>query len=124
MACRAAVESSVSQVDGVESVRINYWTGKMTVVLDPDRVSDDAIIRAVERKGYTATRIDLCIVASVSKTLACTLYKKHRRVIKWSIPVVFVSSINRCLFKNQIFVMDLNLTKGTQCISIIEDLLF
>jgi len=30
----------------------------MTVVLDPDRVSDDAIIRAVEKKGYTATRID------------------------------------------------------------------
>ncbi len=58
VACRAAVESSVSQLDGVESVRINCWTGKMTVVLDPDRVSDDAIIRAVEKKGYTATRID------------------------------------------------------------------
>ncbi|NLZ99530.1 MAG: heavy-metal-associated domain-containing protein [Clostridiaceae bacterium] len=58
VACRIEVESLVRQIDGVNEVRINYWTGKMAVDFDMDRVSDDEIISAVEKAGYAAKRID------------------------------------------------------------------
>lgn len=52
-ACSAAVEKSVSKLDGVKEVNVSLLTNSMSVELD-DNVSKDEIIKAVEDAGYTA----------------------------------------------------------------------
>lgn len=52
-ACVAAVEKAVKSIDGVEDVEVNLLTKSMNVDHD-DSVSDQEIISAVSRAGYTA----------------------------------------------------------------------
>ncbi|MDO5037752.1 MAG: heavy metal translocating P-type ATPase [Tissierellia bacterium] len=53
-ACSAAVDKSVSKLDGVQSVNVNLLTHSMAVDFDEDQVSKEAIIQAVEGAGYGA----------------------------------------------------------------------
>ena len=51
-ACSARVERAVSELDGVSECQVNLLANSMTVVGD---VSDEKIITAVEKAGYTAS---------------------------------------------------------------------
>ena len=50
--CSATVEEAVGDLDGVESVDVNYATDEGSVTYDPDAVSLAAVFEAVEGAGY------------------------------------------------------------------------
>lgn len=52
-ACSLAVEKSVKKIEGVKNVNVSLLTNSMNVELDED-ISDQEIIDAVEKAGYTA----------------------------------------------------------------------
>ena len=54
-ACAARVEKSVSRLEGVDSCQVNLLKNNMTVSFDSDKVTDEAIIMAVEGAGYGAS---------------------------------------------------------------------
>ena len=51
--CVAAVTKALQTLDGVAVDNVSI--GQAQVRFDPDRTSADAIARAVERQGYSAT---------------------------------------------------------------------
>ena len=52
--CAARVEKKLNRLDGVRAT-VNFATEKATVDFDPDRVSTDALVAAVNAAGYGAT---------------------------------------------------------------------
>ena len=54
-ACSAHVEKSVGKLEGIENVAVNLLSGKMSVEYDRDKVSQEEIIKAVEKGGYGAS---------------------------------------------------------------------
>ncbi len=54
-ACSSSVEKSVRKVGGVSSVNVSLLTNSMTVEFDSSKTSDNDIITAVEKAGYTAS---------------------------------------------------------------------
>ncbi len=55
-ACSAHVERAVGQLQGVNSVVVNLMLGSMLVDYDPQTVTAEAVIAAVESGGYGAKR--------------------------------------------------------------------
>lgn len=53
--CVTKVDSSINQLDGVHDTELNPTTGVATIRFDPSETSADAVIKAVERAGYTVT---------------------------------------------------------------------
>ena len=53
-ACQAHVEKAVRQTAGVKDVQVNLLSNTMTVDYDEEKVSPEAIIKAVEKAGYGA----------------------------------------------------------------------
>lgn len=53
-ACSSRVEKTVSKLEGTEAVSVNLLTGTMQVTFDEEKLSDEAIIAAVEKAGYGA----------------------------------------------------------------------
>lgn len=56
--CQAHVEKAVSGVAGVSDVAVNLLSGSMVVDYDDSATSADAICRAVDRAGYSASPVD------------------------------------------------------------------
>ena len=54
-ACQAHVEKAVEKLDGVQSVAVNLLSGSMTVDFDENALSDEDIVSAVDRAGYSAS---------------------------------------------------------------------
>ncbi len=54
-ACSAAVERAVGKIDGVESATVNLLAKLLTAEYDESKVTEEAICRAVEKAGFTAT---------------------------------------------------------------------
>ena len=54
-ACSAHVDKSVRKLEGVADVNVNLLQNSMTVDYDDSKVSNDAIIQAVEKAGYGAS---------------------------------------------------------------------
>ncbi len=52
--CEASVELKVKKLDGVEKVDASYREGRATVTYDPEAVSPDRIVEAIEELGYRA----------------------------------------------------------------------
>ncbi len=50
--CSATIEETVGELDGVESVDVNFATDEGSVTYDPDVVTLGAVFDAVERAGY------------------------------------------------------------------------
>lgn len=57
--CQAHVEKAVSGVAGVSDVAVNLLSGSMVVDYDDSATSADAICRAVDRAGYSASPVDV-----------------------------------------------------------------
>ena len=55
--CVASVESVVSKVPGVESVRVNLALEKASITWSTDKISIDEVVNAVEKKGFSAEKI-------------------------------------------------------------------
>ena len=53
-ACARSIERVTSRIDGVESSAVNLAIEKLMVSYDPQRVTDDTIIKAVAKAGFTA----------------------------------------------------------------------
>lgn len=52
--CEAGVELKVGGLEGVEAVEASYAEGRATVTYDPERVTPEAIVEAIEELGYSA----------------------------------------------------------------------
>ncbi len=54
-ACSARVQSTIDSLQGVENASVNLLTGTMSVQYNENIITIDAIIKAVEGAGYTAS---------------------------------------------------------------------
>lgn len=52
--CEAGVKLKVKKLDGVTSVDASYDEGTAVVTYDPDKVTPEQIIAAIEQLGYSA----------------------------------------------------------------------
>ena len=50
--CAARIEKKVGELDGVSSARVNFGAASARVDFDPDRVSPESIIQAIENIGF------------------------------------------------------------------------
>ena len=50
--CVSSIEGALGPMDGVESASVDLDTKSVTVTWDPDAVSRDAIVGAIEDQGY------------------------------------------------------------------------
>ena len=57
-ACSAAVERAVKALDSVEKADVNLMAGILVCEYDGEKTSDEAIIEAVTKAGYSATLFD------------------------------------------------------------------
>lgn len=53
--CERSIREEVSQIPGVEEIRVSFQTGKL-VVLSATSVDDAAVLAAVDEAGYSAAR--------------------------------------------------------------------
>ncbi len=52
--CEAGVKAKVKKLEGVRDVTASHKEGRATVTYDPEKVTPDAIIAAIEELGYSA----------------------------------------------------------------------
>ena len=51
--CEAIIETAVSKLTGVETVKADYKSGSVNVSFDPQQTHPDEIIQAIESNGYS-----------------------------------------------------------------------
>ena len=92
-ACSAHVEKAAGQLDGVNSAVVNLMLGTMLVDYDPEKVTPQQIIAAVEGGGYGAKRA-ADVKQNIHQEQDQALLKMRRRLI-WSIvclvPLFYIS---------------------------------
>ncbi len=52
--CVAKIEKALKALDGVETARVHFNTGRIEVEHDAQRVKPDALVTAVQSAGYEA----------------------------------------------------------------------
>ncbi len=52
--CEVGVRMSVKKLDGVSKVEASYEEGRAKVTYDPEKVTPESIVEAIEKLGYTA----------------------------------------------------------------------
>ena len=57
-ACMAKIEKAAGAARGVEHARLNFSTGKLSVIFGAGKPEPADVIRAVEAAGYSATLFD------------------------------------------------------------------
>ena len=82
-ACSAHVEKAAGSLPGVNSAAVNLMLGTMMVDYDPQQVTPEQIISAVESGGYGAKRAS-DVKQDVHKEQDAALAKMRRRLV-WSI---------------------------------------
>ncbi len=55
--CAARIEKKVGELDGVEKASVNFGAASATVDFDPDRVSPESIIQAIENIGFNVPTV-------------------------------------------------------------------
>ena len=92
-ACSAHVEKAAGSLPGVNSAVVNLMLGTMMVDYDPQQVTPEQIISAVESGGYGAKRAS-DVKQNVHKEQDAALAKMRRRLV-WSIvclvPLFYIS---------------------------------
>lgn len=53
--CAIKIESLEDDLDGVKEINASYHKLEMVIEYDESKLSDEQIIAAVKKKGYTAT---------------------------------------------------------------------
>lgn len=54
--CEMSVREALDELDGVEASKADHTTGKVELVYDPDRITDEDLQRAIEEAGYSLRR--------------------------------------------------------------------
>ena len=92
-ACSAHVEKAAGQLPGVNSAVVNLMLGTMLVDYDPEKVTAEQIISAVESGGYGAKRV-ADVKQDVRREQDEALVRMRRRLV-WSIvclvPLFYIS---------------------------------
>ena len=90
--CVASVESVVSNVPGVESVRVNLALEKASITWNTDKIDLDKVIVAVEKKGFQTEKI------STPETIRSQAVESTRKqgqlaalALLFSIPTLIIS---------------------------------
>jgi copper chaperone CopZ len=52
--CALKIDSLEDELPGVESVSASYVRAQVVVEFDPNRLTPEEIVAAIQRKGYTA----------------------------------------------------------------------
>ena len=52
--CVAKIEKALTGLDGVSGAAVHFTTGRITVEHDPARVTNEDLVGAVAKAGYTA----------------------------------------------------------------------
>lgn len=52
--CAMTIDMDLEEVEGVKSANTSYAKMETEVELDPDKVTDDAIIASIKKTGYSA----------------------------------------------------------------------
>lgn len=52
--CVAKIERELQRMDGVQSAKVHFNTGRIVVEHDPSQAPADELVEAVGRAGYTA----------------------------------------------------------------------
>ena len=52
--CVSKIERELQRMDGVQSAKVHFTTGRIVVEHDPGKADTDALVQAVGRAGYAA----------------------------------------------------------------------
>jgi Cd2+/Zn2+-exporting ATPase len=63
--CAKKLETSLSEMEGVEEAKVSYTLGTLTLEMDPERVSREDVDRHLGRFGYRAVEEDLASLSDV-----------------------------------------------------------
>jgi copper chaperone CopZ len=53
--CVVKIEKALKDVDGVETAKVHFTTGRIEVEHDPDRAGVEDLVKAVRRVGYESS---------------------------------------------------------------------
>lgn len=56
--CEKLIANDVSEIDGVNSIKVSYGTETAEVEFDPSKTSINAIIKKIDDLGYSAKKIN------------------------------------------------------------------
>jgi len=91
-ACSTRVEKAVTKLDGTDEVSVNLLTGTMRLNRDDNKISDDDIIKAVEKAGYgafvdegQAAKPGVAASGATASQSALDDTKKMKRRLIWSV---------------------------------------
>ncbi len=92
--CVGRVEEALVQVPGVREARVNLATERASVLVDPNRVSDEDLQSAIARAGYSANRSELELGAEAEalrreRSEQLAYWRKHLLVgVALSVPLI------------------------------------
>ncbi len=53
--CVAKIEKALQRLEGVESAKVHFTTGRIVVEHDPDKTPAEEVVKTVAATGYAAT---------------------------------------------------------------------
>jgi P-type Cu+ transporter len=81
--CSTIIEKALLKVEGVEKATVNLATEKASILLDPLKASEIDLVKAVEKKGYTA------VPMKEGEAAESALEKKKKHIEKLKILFIF-----------------------------------
>lgn len=90
-ACVGRVEGAISALDGVSSASANLGSNTATVEYDPDKVSEEDIVRAVTAAGYQVVDDDIVKASEDEKAALKVRFRDLIISIAFTIPLSIVA---------------------------------
>lgn len=91
-ACSMTVEKVVGKVDGVDQAAVNLATEKLTVRFEPEQVSPETLVQAVEKAGYhLILTSEEAAVASAKPSRESILWKRFIGSLLFCLPLLYVA---------------------------------
>src|SRR3989344_9619458 len=97
--CSTILTKALQKVEGVKSAVVNYSTEKATVTFNPIKTDEQALVQAVQKKGYGAQ-----VLGEGSYAREEQLRKKEIQQLKFK--VIFSSVLALPAFLISMFFMD------------------
>ncbi|MDR2848362.1 MAG: heavy-metal-associated domain-containing protein, partial [Bacteroidales bacterium] len=72
--CAARIEKAIAATVGVDFANVNFAMEQLVVTYDPDRITNKAIIRTVNRLGFKLFPVDRDIFSGHIRQLTISLY--------------------------------------------------
>lgn len=69
--CAVNVQKGLSQLEGVDKVNVNLATSKATLYFDPDQVTPEDFISAIQKSGYDVETAEINIPVQGMKCASC-----------------------------------------------------